>query len=120
MQSKIGATLNTAGKGLMLVGVATDAYSFGTSINESVNQGSALPAAREASRIAGGWTGAIALGQLGAVTGASIGAFTGPLAPIAVPTLSFTFGLGAAMYGYYQGSNLAQSGFDSAYYRFGG
>lgn len=54
---------------------------------------------------AGGWAGAIALGE----AGAALGAFTGPAAPIAVPLLGW---IGGAI-GYLGGKTIVQDAISS-------
>lgn len=67
------------GRGLWILGAATDSYSLGTEINKSYNTGNWSNTGNEASRIAGGWGGAYIMSQGLATTFATWGAFGGPL-----------------------------------------
>jgi hypothetical protein len=116
---KLVTGLRVAGGALTVVGVATDSYSLGTEINQSLQTGQWSNTAREGARIGGGWSGAWAGatvgGTIGAEFGAGIGAFF--FGAGAVPGAAiggFIGGLAGGIGGYSTGSHAATTVYDRA------
>jgi hypothetical protein len=96
--------LSIAGKGLAVVGAASDGYTLGTEINESLETGNWNNTTREASRIAGGWSGAWAGAKVFAAGGFVVG---GPIG-------SIVGGIAGGVVGYWGGSWLGTQAHDAA------
>jgi RHS repeat-associated protein len=65
-------------QGLTVIAAAGTGYRMGTSIDQSVQQGSFAPVAAQTIREVGGWGGAIAGAKLGGAVGTALGIETGP------------------------------------------
>ena len=91
------------------ISAGIDGYSLGTQINQSINSGHWQNTGNESARIAGGWTGAWAFGEMGSSVGAAAGLITGPFAPMMVPALALIGGLGGGIAGYWMGGRAGQN-----------
>lgn len=74
--------MRIGGRIVLIVGVAVDSWNLGSSIMQSVEEGTPAPAVAETIRIAGGWGGAWAGVKLGCGAGALAGIETGPGAAV--------------------------------------
>ncbi|PKB13885.1 LysM peptidoglycan-binding domain-containing protein [Janthinobacterium sp. 64] len=100
----LAKNLALIGRGAMVVGAASDGYSFYSQYQYSAQTGDYSNTYREGIRITGGWAGAAAVGTVGAEFGAGFGmAFT----PAGAVIGGFVGGIVGGAIGYFGGSYAA-------------
>ncbi len=85
--------LKIGGRVFLVLGMAMDGLSFGTAVNESLEQGTLAPAVAQTVRIVGGWGGAWAGAKLGCPAAAVPAIETGPGAALACIAGGFVGGV---------------------------
>lgn len=95
----LAKNLAIVGKGLTAVGIATDSYSLYSQYQQSVKTGNYANTYQEGVRIAGGWTGAYAVGTAGAQFGAAFGLAFSPAGSVIGGAIGGLIGGGIGYFG---------------------